>query len=41
MLSQFLKAIFGSHNDRVVKKYFRVAEQVTKLEDSVVNLSDE
>ena len=41
MLSQFLKAIFGSHNDRIVKKYFRVAKQVTELEDSVVNLSDE
>lgn len=41
MLSQFLKAVFGSHNDRVVKKYFRVAEQVTALEDSVVNLSDD
>ena len=41
MLSQFLKSVFGSHNDRVVKKYLRVAEQVTKLEDSVVNLSDD
>ena len=41
MLSQFLKAIFGSHNDRTVKKYFRVAKQVTELEDSVINLSDE
>ena len=41
MLSQFLKAIFGSHNDRIVKKYFRVAEQVTALEDSVINLSDD
>lgn len=41
MLSQFLKAVFGSHNDRVVKKYFGVAEQVNKLEDSVVNLSDD
>ena len=40
MLSQFLKAIFGSHNDRTVKKYFRVAEQVTALEESVANLSD-
>lgn len=41
MLSQFLKAIFGSHNDRIVKKYFRVAEQVTELESSVINLSDD
>ncbi len=41
MLSQFLKAIFGSHNDRIVKKYFRVAAQVNELEDSVVNLSDD
>ncbi len=41
MLSQFLKAVFGSHNDRIVKKYFRVAEQVTQLEESVVDLSDD
>lgn len=41
MLSQFLKAIFGSHNDRIVKKYFRVAAQVSELEESVVNLSDD
>lgn len=41
MLSQFLKSIFGSHNDRIVKKYFRVAAEVNELESSVVNLSDE
>ncbi len=41
MLSQFLKAIFGSHNDRIVKKYFRVAAQVNELEESVEKLSDD
>lgn len=41
MLSQFLKAIFGSHNDRVVKKYFRVAAQVNELEDSIKKLTDD
>ncbi|MBE6447008.1 MAG: preprotein translocase subunit SecA [Alphaproteobacteria bacterium] len=41
MLSKFLKSIFGSHNDREVKKCFRVAQQVNELEDSVVKLSDE
>ena len=41
MLSQFLKVVFGSHNDRTVKKYFRVAEQVSKLEESVIKLSDD
>ncbi len=41
MLAQFFKSIFGSHNDRIVKKYFRVAEEVNSLENSVVKLSDE
>ncbi len=41
MLSQFLKAIFGSHNDRIVKKYFRVAKQVGELERTVIDLSDD
>ena len=41
MLSNFLKSIFGSHNDREVKKCFRVAQQVNELEDSIVKLSDE
>ena len=41
MLSQFLKAIFGSHNDRIVKKYFRVAAQVNELEESIEKLSDD
>lgn len=41
MLAQFFKSIFGSHNDRIVKKYFRVAEEVNSLENSVLKLSDE
>lgn len=41
MLSGVLKSIFGSHNDRVVKKYFGIAEEVSKLEEGMTALSDE
>jgi preprotein translocase subunit SecA len=41
MLASFLKKIFGSHNDRVVKKYFRVAREVNDFESSIKPLSDE
>lgn len=41
MLSNFLKTIFGSHNDRVVKRYFSVAYRVNKLEEAVQRLTDE
>ncbi|MDR1561427.1 MAG: preprotein translocase subunit SecA [Holosporaceae bacterium] len=41
MLSKFLKTIFGSHNDRIVKKYFKIAAEVNALEDLIVPLSDE
>ncbi|MDR1551229.1 MAG: preprotein translocase subunit SecA [Holosporaceae bacterium] len=40
MISKFLKSIFGSHNDRIVKKYMRIAHQVNDLEPSVCALSD-
>ncbi|MBQ3564602.1 MAG: DEAD/DEAH box helicase, partial [Alphaproteobacteria bacterium] len=40
MLADVLKSIFGSHNDRIVKKYFRVAAQVNGLEESMAQLSD-
>ncbi|MDR2681547.1 MAG: preprotein translocase subunit SecA [Holosporaceae bacterium] len=36
----FLKLIFGSHNDRVVKKYLRVAEEINSWESSIAPLTD-
>ncbi|MDR0555998.1 MAG: preprotein translocase subunit SecA [Holosporaceae bacterium] len=41
MFEKFLKTIFGSHNDRIVKKYMRIARQINDLEPSIVALSDE
>ncbi|MDR1235861.1 MAG: preprotein translocase subunit SecA [Holosporaceae bacterium] len=41
MSVNFLKKIFGSHNDRVVKKYFNVAREVNEFESSIKPLSDE
>ncbi|MDR0968600.1 MAG: DEAD/DEAH box helicase, partial [Holosporaceae bacterium] len=41
MLDKFLKSIFGSHNDRVVKKFFKLAEQANSFEPSMIPLSDE
>ncbi|MDR2781959.1 MAG: preprotein translocase subunit SecA [Holosporaceae bacterium] len=41
MLANFLKKIFGSHNDRVVKKYFKIAQQANEFESSIKQLSDE
>lgn len=41
MLSNFLKSIFGSHNDRIVKKYMRIVEDINALEQSMIELSDE
>lgn len=41
MLSAVLKKIFGSSNDRTVKKYLRTASQITSLEPYFENMSDE
>ncbi|GHU17227.1 protein translocase subunit SecA [Alphaproteobacteria bacterium] len=41
MLVNFLKSVFGSHNDRVVKKYLKITEGINALEESIVPLSDE
>lgn len=41
MLSGFLKSIFGSHNDRIVKRYMRTVEEINAFEESIVPLSDE
>lgn len=41
MFGDLLRSIFGSHNDRVVKKFMRVADEVDALEPEMVALSDE
>ncbi|MDR0677391.1 MAG: preprotein translocase subunit SecA [Holosporaceae bacterium] len=41
MFSKFLKSIFSSHNDRVVKRFFKIAEEVNSLEPSISALSDD
>lgn len=41
MLANFLKSIFGSHNDRIVKRYLRTVEDINELEDSISPLTDE
>ncbi|GHT93580.1 protein translocase subunit SecA [Alphaproteobacteria bacterium] len=38
---KFLKLVFGSHNDRVVKKYLKITEEINAFEESIVSLSDE
>ena len=40
MLNVFSK-VFGTKNDRVVKKYKKKAEYITSLEDNYINLSDD
>ncbi|MDR2645649.1 MAG: preprotein translocase subunit SecA [Holosporaceae bacterium] len=41
MLTKVLRSIFGSHNDRIVKRYFKIAQQVNSFESAIVSLSDE
>lgn len=41
MLNKVIKKIFGSRNDRLVKRMFKSVAQINALEDSVVALSDE
>ncbi|MDR1375362.1 MAG: preprotein translocase subunit SecA [Holosporaceae bacterium] len=41
MLSKVLKLVFGSHNDRMVNKYFKIAIEVNRLEEAISSLSDE
>ena len=36
-----LKKIFGSANDRTVKKYLKTVDQINHLEDKLSVLSDE
>lgn len=41
MFSGFLKAIFGSRNQRLIKRYRKQVEQINALEQSYEKLSDE
>lgn len=41
MVTNFLKKIFGSANDRLVKRYFKTVEKINKLEDKYAAMSDE
>ena len=41
MFFDFLKSIFGSHNDRVVKRFMKVADAVDALEPKFENISDD
>ena len=40
-VTKFLMSIFGSHNDRVVKKYLRVTKEINSYEDEFSKLSDD
>jgi len=41
LLNKIAKALFGSANDRFVKKQFKIVEQINALEPDFVKLSDE
>ncbi|MCK5727381.1 MAG: preprotein translocase subunit SecA [Thiotrichaceae bacterium] len=41
MLASVAKKIFGSRNDRLVKKYLKVVENITEFEDKFSALSDD
>ena len=41
MIGKVLTKIFGSRNERQVKKYYKFVEQINALEDSLTSLSDD
>jgi len=41
MISGFLKKIFGSRNDRLIKQYFQTVARINALEPAIQALSDE
>ena len=41
MLATAFKKLFGSANDRIVKKHFKTAEKINALEGEVSKLSDQ
>lgn len=40
-LAKFFKSLFGSRNERLLKKYGKVVKKINELEDSVQKLTDE
>ncbi|MDP5012488.1 MAG: preprotein translocase subunit SecA, partial [Alphaproteobacteria bacterium] len=41
MIAALVQKIFGSANDRIIKKYTRIAQQVNQLENDFIAMSDE
>ena len=41
MIGKVLTKIFGSRNDRQVKKYYKFVEQINALEEKLISLSDD
>ena len=41
MIAALVQKIFGSANDRIIKKYTRIAQQVNHLENEFIAMSDE
>ena len=41
MLTDIARKIFGSANDRFIKKQHKLVEQINALEESFIKLSDE
>ena len=41
MISNIVRKVFGSRNDRVIKKYLKVADKINQLEIEFEQLSDE
>ncbi|RMG59125.1 MAG: preprotein translocase subunit SecA [Gammaproteobacteria bacterium] len=41
MLNKFARKIFGSRNERLIKRYRKVVERINALEDEIAGLSDE
>lgn len=41
MIAALVQKIFGSANDRIIKKYTRIAQQINQLESSFIAMSDE
>ena len=41
MLATAFRKLFGSANDRIVKRHFKTAEKINELEDKISKLSDQ
>ena len=40
MLSKIIKSVFGSRNDRLIRSYTARANEISKMEKSLISLSD-